>query len=252
VFGGAASLDVARVRVGAKPFGRKVMREKLFMHAKYLPACGIAVALVLLVCSAGASQSGRRAPRVGSQTPTVETVQPAPQPETATVNAPGTNEQNVTRFKLFIATDLENDPSGRAATIYGKFFARLKDSPVVLATSLGVLKREEAVKRAKNEAESYVVWLDLEKDSVQGANIVINSPDYKVKYEVLAPGTAQVKDKGKVYFQAIGGPGKRRGDRWPSGTPLKITPEAAGEEAADMVLEWFMRLAPRPEQSKKQ
>ncbi len=122
--------------------------------------------------------------------------------------------------------------------ILASFVKRLNQYPNVSATSVGDLKHSEAVTRAKAEAESFVVLLSFEIDSFQGGTIILNSPDLQIEYLVLAPRTGKKQTKGKVYFQAIGG-GRMRKSDWPGGTPIKITPEAAGSEAADHVHDWL-------------
>ena len=92
--------------------------------------------------------------------------------------------------------------------------------------------------RFPSEAESFVVLLSFEIDSFQRGTIILNSPDLRIDYLVLAPRTGKKQMTGKVYFQAIGG-GRMRKSDWPSGTPIKITPEAAGIEAADYVHDWL-------------
>ncbi|MBA3240496.1 MAG: hypothetical protein H0T60_04640 [Acidobacteria bacterium] len=92
-----------------------------------------------------------------------------------------------------------------------------------------------AVKRAQSETDAYVVWLQFEKDSFQNGQIVVNSPDLVVKYNIYAPRTGESKAKGKVFYQAMAGPRGRAG----SSDPVKITAEAAGIETADRVIDWF-------------
>jgi hypothetical protein len=64
---------------------------------------------------------------------------------------------------------------------------------------------------------------------------------------VLAPHTGKRQTKGKVYFQGIGG-GRMRKSGWPNGTPIRITPEAAGIEAADGLYFWLKLAAVRSKQ----
>ena len=72
----------------------------------------------------------------------------------------------------------------------------------------------------------------------------MNSQDLEIEYFVLAPHTGKKQTKGKVYFQGIGG-GRMRKDNWPNGTPIKITPEGAGIEAADGLYFWLKLVASR-------
>ena len=122
--------------------------------------------------------------------------------------------------------------------IFASFVKRLSEYPNVLATSVGDLKHTEAVIRARTETESFVVLLSFEIDNFQRGTIILNSPDLQIDYLVLAPRTGKKQTTGKVYFQAIGG-GRMRKSDWPGGTPIKITPEAAGIEAAEYVHDWL-------------
>lgn len=122
--------------------------------------------------------------------------------------------------------------------ILASFVNRLNEDVNISATAAGDLQHTEAVLLAKTEAEAYVVLLSFEIDSFQGGTIILNSPDLQIDYLVLAPQTAKKQTKGKVYFQAIGG-GRMRKSEWPGGTPIRITPEAAGIEAADHVHDWL-------------
>ena len=126
-------------------------------------------------------------------------------------------------------------------TIFASFVNRLREDPYINGSSIGDMERQDAVLRAKNETQSLVVLLSFEIDSFQNGTIILNSPDLQVEYQILEPGTGKKLTKGKIYFQSIGG-GRMRRSEWPSGTPIKITAEAAGIEAADHVHDW-LRLA---------
>lgn len=47
------------------------------------------------------------------------------------------------------------------------------------------------------------------------------------------------KSLGKVYYKAVGGPMLKK-DNWPNGTPIRITTEAVGIEAAEQVYDWLV------------
>ena len=118
--------------------------------------------------------------------------------------------------------------------ISASFLKPLGEHVDVAGTSIGDLKRDQAVKRAQKESDSFVVLLQFEIDNFQEGSLVLNSPDLEVKYFIFAPGTGKQQSKGKVYYQAIGG-GRMRKSNWPTGTPIKITTEAAGIEAAEQL-----------------
>jgi hypothetical protein len=195
-----------------------------------------AMLVVVALCATAQAQSGRRV-RAGTQPGA--TPQPAPVIE-LTKPEPATPKRVLPKVALIVAIHVEKG-SERADTIISSFAARLAKS--MQTTSLGLVKHEEAEKRARTETENYVIWLELDRDAVQNGQIVFNSPDYVVRYSVLAPQTAKVLAKGKVYYQAMGGARGRAGDD----KVIKISPEAAGEAAADMALDWLAFIAAHPD-----
>ena len=118
--------------------------------------------------------------------------------------------------------------------IFENFLSRLNELKNVTATSIGDIKRDAMVKRAKSESDSILVLVRFDVDSFQKGTLILNSPDLDVDVSVFAPVTGQEKFKGKVYYKAMGGPNVKK-DNWPSGTPIKITTEAVGVEAAEQV-----------------
>jgi hypothetical protein len=194
--------------------------------------------LVVVALSAAAqAQSGRRVNagvRPGTPPPPAPVVE-LPKPE------PGPPKRALPKVSLIVAAHVEKS-SDRAEAIVNTFITRLGES--MQTTSLGLVKHEEAEKRARAETANYVVWLELDRDAVQNGQIIFNSPDYVVRYSVLAPQTAKVLAKGKVYYQGMSGPRGRSGED----KVIKISPEAAGEAAADMVLDWLAFLAAHPQE----
>lgn len=192
--------------------------------------------VVLALCATAQAQSGRRV-RAGTQpgakpapAPVIELTKPEPAPP----------KRVLPKVALFVAVHVEKG-SDRADAIISAFVSRLALS--MQTTSLGLVKHEEAEKRARAETGNYVIWLELDRDAVQNGQIIFNSPDYVVRYSVLAPQTAKVLARGKVYYQAMGGARGRSGDD----KVIKISAEAAGEAAADMALDWLAFIAAHPE-----
>ena len=200
------------------------------------PAKGSLLLLLLMVPAwSVCAQSGRRAPKP----------QPSPQPATVpkeddaeTLGRNSTSAESVQKVKLLVARQRTSKQFISEDTIFARFLQRLNEFTGVSGSSLGELKREDAIKRARNEAESFVVLLQFEIDNFQGGRIVLNSPDLEVKYFVYAPRTGELKTKGKIYYQAISGAGARKAN-WPKGPPIKITAEATGIEAADRLHDWL-------------
>ena len=173
---------------------------------------------------------------------------PAPSPEPLIVpedaNKPSLSRSLVPlneRVTLLIGRHRTNRRLHSEDTIFASFVNRLREDPYINGSSIGDMERQDAVLRAKNETQSLVVLLSFEIDSFQNGTIILNSPDLQVEYQILEPVTGKKLTKGKIYFQSIGG-GRMRRSEWPSGTPIKITAEAAGIEAADHVHDW-LRLA---------
>jgi len=199
--------------------------------------------LLLLVSSQGLAQSGRKTAK----------------PPQNQVSIPQSSDD--TPESKFRTRDLENKVTllvGRQGTskkllsedsIFATFVKRLNEVKGVTATSLGDLKRDDLVKRAKSETDAVVIMVRFDVDSFQNGTIILNSPDLDVEIAVFAPVTGQEKFKGKVYYKAVGGPMMKK-DNWPNGTPIRITTEAVGIEAAEQVGDWLLveDLKKRPKQ----
>ncbi|HVG29716.1 MAG TPA: hypothetical protein VM864_08475 [Pyrinomonadaceae bacterium] len=212
----------------------KVLSHHLGWRGARVVLRALLVASVL--CATARAQSGRRVNagvKPGTPPPPAPVIE-LPKPE------PAPPKRVLPKVALVVAARVEKS-SDRAETIVNTFIMRLAQS--MQTTSLGLVKHEEAEKRARAETEDYVIWLELDRDAVQNGQIIFNSPDYVVKYSVLAPRTAKVLAKGKVYYQAMGG---ARG-RGSEDKVIKISPEAAGEAAADMALDWLAFIAAHPD-----
>ena len=151
-------------------------------------------------------------------------------------------------MSLLVARRVTSKHLPSEATIYASFIKRLNEFTNVSGTSIGDLKRQEAILRARAESESFVVLLHFEIDNFQEGSLVLNSPDLEVKYSYLRRALACSKQKAKFIYQAIGG-AKMRKDNWPKGPPIKITVEAAGIETAERVHDWLL-VAAMPQSNK--
>ena len=124
-------------------------------------------------------------------------------------------------------------------TIFTNFVRQLNEFKNVTATAIDDLNSDGARKRAKEETGAIVLLLKFDIDSFQKGTYILNSPDMDVDVVSFASGTGQEKFKGKVYYKAQAGPNVKR-DNWPGGTPIKITAEAVGVEAAEQVHDWLL------------
>ena len=188
--------------------------------------------LLVLLATETPGQSGRRAPKP-PQTP-VTTHQPE------TESRPKTDGRELKhKVSLIVARELSSERLLSEEAIFANFVTRLNEFANVTVTDVGDLKRDQAVKRAKAEAEATVVLVQFDIDEFQAGTIIVNPQDMDVKVSVFAPQTGQKKFEGKVYYKAVGGPMLRR-DNWPTGTPVRMTTEAVGIEAAEQVRDWLI------------
>lgn len=200
------------------------MRRPEFNHAGRRRAAAVMFALLAsasLLCSSAAAQSGRRVREIRSAEP-----QPAPviTPKIATGPAA---RRNLPDIPIAVAGRVgQKVTRARAEVIYNNFASRLGEFMKV--TSLGLAKRDEAVKRARAAGRQFVVFLELTFEPFRDGRIVFSSPDIVVNYSVIDAATGKSKEEGVIYYRPNGGAGS-----------VKITPEAAGEEAAERVLDWF-------------
>ena len=192
-------------------------------------------ACLLLIFVAGTltqatAQSGRRSASrpITSATPSAGSVENPNDKQTETHRA----EQRAVRVKLLLARQPTSKHLPTEDVIAASFFKRLSQYEDVECVSIGDLKQSQAAARARTEPDSFVVVLKFDINHYQSGTVIPNSQDLEVEYFALAPGTARKQAKGKLYFQTIGS-GRMQKSEWPNGAPVKITPEAAGIEAAE-------------------
>jgi hypothetical protein len=185
--------------------------------------------LLLLLATQAVGQSGRRAPKP-PQPPVVPQVDPEVTPK---------NRQVKQKVSLVIGREISSKHLLSEDAIFENFLRRLGEFKNVSATSAGDLKRNAAVNRARTERESIVVLMQFDVDEFQNGTIFLNSPDLDVRILILEPRTGKKKFEGKVYYKAVGGPMLKK-DNWPNGTPIRITTEAVGIEAAEQVRDWLI------------
>lgn len=191
-----------------------------------------ASSLLLLLATQTMAQSGRRAPK---PSPT-----PVPTPQTDAEVAPKSSARELKQpVSLLVGTEPSSKHLLSEDAIFATFVQHLGEFKNVKTTSIGDIKRDRAVKRAKSEMESIVVLLQFDVDEFQSGTVILNSPDLDVKILVFEPKTGQKKFEGKVYYKAVGGPMLKK-DNWPTGTPIRITTEAVGIEAAEQVRDWLI------------
>lgn len=199
----------------------------------------VLVALLLVLTCIAFPQSGRRQPRSNpTPTPVVTEIKTDSESGHKPGRSQGSHRLSST-VHLLIGRQFTSKHQPSEDTIYASFMQRLNEFANVSGASIGDIKRQEAILRAREEKEALVIFLQFEVDNFQEGRLVLNSPDLEVKYFVFAARSGEVTTKGKVYYQAIGG-AKARKDNWPTGTPIRITAEAAGIEAAERVHDWLL------------
>jgi hypothetical protein len=207
----------------------------------------LVVLLLGLALEAGETeaQSGRRPAKPSvSSTPTAPIATENVNEEAEKPLGPG---ELPAKVRLLVARQPTSKHLHTEDQIFASFVKQLNRYENIEATSIGDVKEGQAVERAKAETEAFVVLLKFDIDSFQSGTIIMNSQDLQIDYAVLAPHTGKKQTTGKVYFQAIGG-GRLRKSDWPNGTPIRITPEATGIEAADGLYFWLRLVAVRTKQ----
>ena len=194
-----------------------------------------ASSLVLLMGAHVLAQSGRRTAKP-TQTPTST---PELQRDSSESPNSGNGRALKEKVSLLVGGEFSSKHLLSEDAILANMISHLGESKNINAASLGVVKHSDAVKRAKSEAERFVVLVQFDVDEFQSGTIILNSPDLDVRIQVFAPETGQKKFEGKVYYKAVGGPMLKR-DNWPNGTPIRITTEAVGIEAAEQIRDWLI------------
>ena len=190
-----------------------------------------ASSLLLLLATQTSAQSGRRAPK------------PTQPPVTPQVDSDTVPKSTARELKERVSLLVGREPSSKHLlsedSIFATFIQHLNNFKNVTATSIGDVKRNRAVKRAKSETNPIVVLMQFDVDEFQSGTIILNSPDLDITVQVFEPRTGRKRFEGKVYYKAVGGPMLKK-DNWPNGTPVKITTEAVGIEAAEQIRDWLL------------
>jgi hypothetical protein len=208
-------------------------------------AAGFAVVLGLSCAATDMAQSGRRA-RTPPSPATAATPEPTPTP-TAT---PASSEKPKPRFTFLVGLDRHDGFSNVPPYAYDgalrSLVDRLDDSPVVQVNGTqSDMSRSDAVQKAKLEKEGYVVWLQLEIDTMSGNTQNSRTPDMVIQYLVLAPTTAKPVTSGRTYTQAQRNRGGILNPRTSSIYGDRYL-NLAAEEAADKILAYFRSHGPVP------
>ncbi|MFN2510418.1 MAG: hypothetical protein ABR568_03115 [Pyrinomonadaceae bacterium] len=196
----------------------------------------VAVFLLMAICigPVAADQSGRRASK-SSSAPA-----PTPTPHATPVEKKPAAE---TRAPLSFIVGIDREAGFAIIPMYfydsvlRAFADRLDDSTVKVTVANREMNRGEAVKRAKAEAESQLVWMQLRFDTAS-----MNDADLRevyIDYWVFAPTTAKTVANGRSYQQMYRGGGvivmPRPGGRTSEPYAEQLLKQAA-RDAAERVL----------------
>ncbi len=202
------------------------------MHSSHQRISKAGALLVIFALSfTAAAQSGRRAVKI----PVAPVAAEAPDTNPANPSSSG----QLQKTRLLIARQTTQKHFQTEDAVFASFVKRLNAYANLESVSVGDMKQSQARARAKTETEAPVVILTFDIDSYEGGTIILNSQDLEIEYFLFAPHSGKKLTQGKVYFQGVGS-GRLRKSNWPNGTPVKMTPEAAGIEAAESLYQWLL------------
>ncbi|HEY6233328.1 MAG TPA: hypothetical protein VIW64_18835 [Pyrinomonadaceae bacterium] len=184
--------------------------------------------MLLAICALAVfAQSGRHVRKGQAMPVPVPDVTPAPTPV----------EKPKPQFTFVVGLDKYGDFSRVSLYVFSGVLHscvdRLNESPLVKATvASSDISRAEAVKMARAEKESYVIWIQLRSETQDLAG---NSNNLYINYTVFAPVTAKTATQGNTYPNAY-----RRGINLPTtttGGDYYLNQAARG--AAERILDHF-------------
>lgn len=185
---------------------------------------------ILALCSVGQAQSGRRSPKpISPPTPT-----PAPAESGPLSTAKDKPAQKQQTLIAGMSDELGSVyiPGYMLDAVWRGFIERFKAYSSIMLNGEKRMSRKQAIDRAKKQTESFVVLLQLGAENVNASMMGTSVDDLVVSYLIFTPGTAKVKDQGRVYLRSYRGV---LGTRLPTGRESTQLYEA-GREAASRVL----------------
>jgi len=201
-----------------------------YAHQK-IQSVALLVLLLLVFSDVSRSQSGRRASKL-----------PGPPPvaiEAVTANSASSTAPAPQKIHLLVARQTTRKHLQTEDAVFASFIKRLNEYANIEGVSIGDMKQSQAVARAKTETTNPVLIVTFDIDSYARGTIILNSQDLEIEYFLFAPHSGKKQMQGKLYFQGVGS-GRLRKSNWPNGTPVKMTPEAAGIEAAESLYQWLL------------
>ena len=213
------------------------------MAGKLKPLLYFAVCFAILVSlsslSAALGQSGRRAPK--SKTVSAPIPEPDPTP------SPSPSRQNSEPTLRFIL-GVDQYDSFSSVSLYAlsgikrNLAQRMEERSWIRVTvTQRTMLRSDAIKMAKAEKESFVVWLQIREDTMSARQTGSRNTAY-IEFAVFAPETAKIMASGSTY------PGTRSNvilDRRTSDMDGDYYLNRAARDTADKILSKFNLITPR-------
>lgn len=203
------------------------------------------ITCLILACSFAAyAQSGRRqtkpAPAAPIPSPTPE---PTPKPKT---------EAKEPELFFFVGADRNRSYSFYPNSYYDAVLSGCSEvlrrySSAQVDVTVRELSRGEAIKKAKDSANTYTVLLELQEDAMSRSPGNSQYDQIQLEYVVFAPGTAKIVTSGRTYQNAsrkgpvVVGP---TGGGSTSGLYREVLLKRAGEEAGDRILRALHLIVP--------
>ena len=185
--------------------------------------------LFLLSVTANA-QSGRRSTAKTVTVPTVSGPKPVEKPpeppakDTRTSLVVTAEEQDMFSRIPYYLVGMVRDTCGDS----------LRKSPLLKVTiGATTMTSSEAVKRAKEEKEAYVVWLQLGSDYIDsGRTSTTETPEsLYIRFTIFTPVTAKIKASGRTYYNVTRNRGSVLG-RIPGSRSTSVYSEYSLKQAA--------------------
>jgi hypothetical protein len=205
--------------------------------------------VVLAAVGAGYAQAGRRVAKPKSDPPVPKSAEAT---AAVPVKEPTAELEKISLLVTGYPSSSVRYALGMGDNLPGVVGRRLQDSKRLQITSGGEMTRGEATKRAKNaEAKTYVVWVELEGHGfdIDPMSRRTRVQDLSVRFIVLEPGTAKLKDQGSVPLRPVSGgilgTTRRLPPCYPQGASnLEYALVVAGIETAERVLRTFSLTSP--------
>jgi hypothetical protein len=183
----------------------------------------MAVCLMAVIAS---GQSGRKLPTWSDPKPS-----PSPTPSDDQKQAKDKNPLTtliVTQYVMMVGSSYYTNVAIETC------LARLKASAAATINHERDMTRKDATERAKKETAAYVVWLEMDTDSMNTGMGGGNPYRLFLTYAVFTPGTAKIKTQGRIYQSNVGSSSGPMGAPTGGGPDYRLA--LVGPEAADRIL----------------